>query len=77
MGETFDAFPDGRKGRNTTYEVADAAAGAFGDLLHTVTIVSWRINGIWNATKGGNNATSLFGVRTRFRRTNRYATYLT
>jgi hypothetical protein len=62
MGETFDALPDGRKGKNTTYEVADAAAGAFG-VFFTQSPSFLAHQRDMERSKGRNNAASLFGVR--------------
>ncbi len=62
IGEVFDLLPDGRKDKNTTYEVTDAAAGAFG-VFFTQSPSFLRHQQYMERSKGQNNAASLFGVR--------------
>lgn len=61
VGEMFAELPDSRKGRNTTYEMADAAAGAFGVFFaQSPSFLSYQRD--MQRNKGQNNAASLFGV---------------
>lgn len=61
VGETFSALPDNRKGKNRTYEMADAAAGAFGVFFtQSPSFLAYQRD--MERTKGKNNAASLFGV---------------
>lgn len=61
VGETFAKLPDGRTGRNTTYEMTDAAAGAFGVFFtQSPSFLSYQRD--MERSKGRNNAASLFGV---------------
>jgi hypothetical protein len=61
VGETFAQLPDRRKGQNTTYEMADAAAGAFGVFFtQSPSFLAYQRD--MERSKGRNNAASLFGV---------------
>ena len=61
VGNTFRSLPDNRKGRNRMYEMADAAAGAFGVFFtQSPSFLAYQRD--MERTKGRNNAASLFGV---------------
>ncbi len=61
VGKTFANLPDGRKGRNTTYAMKDAAAGAF-SVFFTQSPSFLAYQRDMERSKGQNNAASLFGV---------------
>ena len=61
VGNTFRSLPDNRKGKNRTYEMADAAAGAFGVFFtQSPSFLAYQRD--MERTKGRNNAATLFGV---------------
>ena len=61
VGKTFAELPDSRTGKNRTYEMADAAAGAFG-IFFTQSPSFLAYQRDMQRNKGQNNAASLFGV---------------
>lgn len=62
MSQTFAELPDERKGRNIRYEMADAAAGAFGVFFtQSPSFLAYQRD--MERSQGQNNAASLFGVR--------------
>lgn len=61
LGETFAKLPDSRRGQNTTYEMADAAASAFA-IFFTQSPSFLAYQRDMQRNKGQNNAASLFGV---------------
>ncbi|MCB0160386.1 MAG: ISNCY family transposase, partial [Caldilineaceae bacterium] len=58
---TFDELPDARTGKNTVYEMKDAALGAF-SVFFTQSASFLAHQQEMERTKGCNNARSLFGV---------------
>ena len=58
---TFAELPDGRTGKNSTYTMLDAAAGAFG-IFFTQSPSFLAYQRDMERRKGRNNAASLFGV---------------
>lgn len=61
IGKTFAELPDSRTGKNKTFEMADAAAGAFGVFFtQSPSFLAYQRD--MERNKGKNNAASLFGV---------------
>jgi hypothetical protein len=61
VGKTFSELPDRRTGKNRTYAMADAAAGAFGVFFtQSPSFLAYQRD--MERNKGQHNAASLFGV---------------
>ena len=61
VGKTFAELPDSRTGKNRSYEMADAAAGAFG-IFFTQSPSFLAYHRDKQRNKGQNNAASLLGL---------------
>ena len=59
--QVLDQLPDHRKGRNTTYEIKDAALGAFA-VFFTQSPSFLAYQRTMKQNKGRSNAESLFGL---------------